>query len=103
MFKVVEKVEVVFPVCEISHVKRLVKEENKVLVHIYRNRATFLIFKIDEFFFYGFDRDIHSKSTSLEDLLVKQLSGINDSVTELYLFDSMKEFFTVAEQQGWDY
>jgi hypothetical protein len=102
MFKVVKKIEPVFPVCEISHVERLVKEENKILVCVYEKYASFLISNINngDFFFYGFYRkDVHSRSESLKKLLTKQ----NIGTIELYLFDSMKEFFTVAEQQGWNY
>ena len=103
MYKVIEKLEPTYSLCEISHVERLVKEENKILVCVYNNTATFLICKFDEYFFYDFsNKDVHSRSESLNELLSKQSINEHDSV-ELFVFDSMREFFTVAKQRGWNY
>jgi hypothetical protein len=102
MFKVVKLVEPVAPVCEISHVERLVKE-GKVLICLYDNRASIFIHN-DKCFFYHFSKsegwcNIHSQSRSVQELLEKQ----NLNNVELYIFESLREFFLHAEKQGWNY
>lgn len=101
MFKVVKIAEPVFPVAEISQVERLVSQENKILVSIYNNHASFFV-SDDKVFFYGFGvRNLHSRSSTMKELLEKQ--NIGYGMSELYLFDSLKEFFECATKMGWDY
>lgn len=101
MFKVVKIAEPVFPVAEISQVERLVKLEHNILISVYNNQATFLVMDKKVFFYRFGVRDIHSKSDTLNELLEKQNIGYGRS--ELYLFDSLKEFFECATKMGWDY
>jgi hypothetical protein len=101
MFRVVKSVEPVFPVVDLSQVERLVTRENKILVSVYENKATFLI-RDDKVFFYAFGiRNTHSKSNTIGELLDKQHPL--DGSSELYLFDSLKEFFECATNMEWRY
>jgi hypothetical protein len=101
MFKIVKSVEPVFPVVELSKVEKLITRENKILVSVYENQATFLV-RDDKVFFYAFGmRNTHSKSNTIDELLGKQHPL--DGSSELYLFDSLKEFFECATKMGWNY
>jgi hypothetical protein len=102
MFKVVKEVPPLVPIITINSVEKELEKGNKILVYLYDNGASLFIKESStSVFFYEFNKNsnIHSKSVSIRELLLKQ--NLNES--DLYLFGSLKEFFIYAESQGWDY